>query len=159
MRQPIISAKIRKLGTSPTGTISLLLRLTQRPVTASKKVKNNRIYIKCCGLVSQKRMESPAKRRWEMLTSRPMEKPVMNPSSTIFLNIRLRTSITRRKRRGERESPCLKPLELLKNLEGEPLTGTEKRTKEIQALIQLHQRLPKPILSKIYTKHSQFTWS
>jgi hypothetical protein len=85
-------------------------------------------------------------------------KPEIKPPSFVFLSILLKTSITRRKRRRERGSPYLIPLELLKKPTGDPLINIEKRTEEIQDLIQLHHLAPKPILSKMYKRHSQLTW-
>jgi hypothetical protein len=44
--------------------------------------------------------------------------------------------MTTTNRRGDRGSPCLSPLELLKKPDGEPLTKTEKHTEEMQCEIQ-----------------------
>jgi hypothetical protein len=48
------------------------------------------------------------------------------------LAILLKASITITNRKGERGSPCLTPLELLKKPDGEPLIKTEKEAEEIQ---------------------------
>ena len=94
-----------------------------------------------------------------MFTLFPRVKLEMNPPSSVLLNMLLRTSITRRKRRGERWSPYLIPLELLKNPTREPLIKIEKRTEEIHALTHLHHLTSNPILSKMYKRQSQLTWS
>jgi hypothetical protein len=43
--------------------------------------------------------------------------------------------MTTTNRKGDKESPCLKLLELLKKPDGEPITKTEKRIDEIQCAI------------------------
>jgi hypothetical protein len=63
----------------------------------------------------------------------------MKPPSVTLSNNLLKASMTRRKNKGDRGSPCLNPRELLKNPVGLPLTSTEKRTEEMQAKTHLRQ--------------------
>jgi len=50
---------------------------------------------------------------------------------------RLRPSAKMMKRKGERGSPCLIPLEGEKGLEGTPLISKEKKAKEVRFRIQV----------------------
>src|SRR5438270_10873147 len=54
-------------------------------------------------------------------------------------NLMLRHSITKTNKYGERGSPCLMPLDELKDVEGMPLIDTEKVGAWIHSLIQLIQ--------------------
>jgi hypothetical protein len=85
----------------------------------------------------------------------PTEKPERRPMSMVIENILLKASMTTTNRRGDRGSPCLSPLELLKKLDGEPLTKTEKRTEEMQCDIQETHFSPKPHLFSMYNKNFQ----
>jgi hypothetical protein len=97
-------------------------------------------------------------REHEMLTTgslEPTEKPERRPLSTVTENILLKASMTTTNKRGDRGSPYLSPLELLKKPDGEPLTKIEKRTEEIQYDIQETHFSPKPHLFNMNNKNFQ----
>ena len=74
----------------------------------------------------------------------PTENPDMNPPSTAPEIILLKASITKTKRRGERGSPCLRPLDGLKGLDGEPLTKIDKLEEVTKATTHLTQLWSNP---------------
>jgi hypothetical protein len=87
----------------------------------------------------------------------PTEKPSKSPPSTVVDIILIRASITITKSRGDNESLYLKPLVLLKKLEGTPFIKTEKRTVEIQNAIHARFFSPKPLLFNKCNTNFQFT--
>jgi hypothetical protein len=86
-----------------------------------------------------------------------MTKPEKRLRLIKALAILLKASITITKRNGERESPCLTPLELLKKPAGEPLINTKNEVGEIQKAIQEHHFCPNPHLLRTYNRNSQLT--
>ena len=74
---------------------------------------------------------SSTKRICEILTPTkvlyPTWKPHSKPLSSVFFKIQLNTSMTKRNKRGDKGSPCLKPHELPKKPTGDPFTNTEKQ--------------------------------
>jgi hypothetical protein len=89
----------------------------------------------------------------------PIEKPERRPLSTVTKSILLKASMTTIIRRGERGSPCLSPLELLKKPADELLTKTEKHTEETQCDILETHFSPKLHLFNMYNKNFQLMWS
>ena len=89
----------------------------------------------------------------------PTLKPNMRPSKTTLSNILPRASITKTNNNGDNRSPCLKPLELPKKPQGEPLIKMEKRTVNRQKRIHCLHLVEKPLLSNICIRKFQFTWS
>ena len=57
------------------------------------------------------------------------------------------------KRKGERGSPCLIPLEALKGVEGEPLTKIKKKVDETIFMTQLVQSFEKQKALRIPAKN------
>ena len=85
------------------------------------------------------------------------KKPSVNPFSfSLNINI-LRTSTTSVKRKGERGSPCLKPLDAFTEPLALLLTRIEKLVKERQPLIQYHRFGFDPFLSETCSKKPQST--
>ena len=93
------SANSITLSISPTGTISLFPKSTFNSITASNQVSNIQMYKICSVLASQNKMVSLANNKCEIdnppFSSFPTLKLLTRPSSYIFLNILLRSPITR----------------------------------------------------------------
>jgi len=86
-------------------------------------------------------------------------KPDKRPPFTRAKIILLNTSITITKKMGDIGSPCLRPQELLKKLDGVPFTKIEKRIDEIQHATH-YTIFPQNCISSTYTKgNPQLTWS
>jgi hypothetical protein len=118
------------LGTSPTGTISDLPRLTFEPDTTSNHVNTAQRYVNCVRSAWQKINVSFTKSKWE--TSReftslePTSNPARSPQLVAQSIKRLKVSMTMTKSKGDKGSPCLRPLELGKKPCGLPLIRIEK---------------------------------
>jgi len=69
-------------------------------------------------------------------------------SITAWIDL-LRPSAKIMKRKGERGSPCLIPLEGEKGFKGTPLTRIEKKVMEVRFIIQATQLESKPKASSI----------
>ncbi|KAM7482120.1 hypothetical protein LguiB_006703 [Lonicera macranthoides] len=74
----------------------------------------------------------------------PIEKPSTNPLFFALSIIRLRTSDTNTNKKGDRGSPCLKPLEALKFPLGFPFINSKKLTEDKQPRIHFLHLLPNP---------------
>lgn len=61
----------------------------------------------------------------------------MIPNSLAFTRRELKASTTIVKRKQERGSPCQIPFEAVNNLEGEPLTRTEKEVVEMDLICRV----------------------
>ena len=83
----------------------------------------------------------------------------MWPSWTALSSILPRASITNTNSKGDNGSPCLNPLELSKNPQGEPFIKTEKRTVDIQKNIHCRHLAENPLFSSNCIRKPQFTWS
>ena len=89
---------------------------------------------------------------------------VRNNPQILFSNLLLLSSIlspsaTMMKRKGERGSPCLIPLEALKGVEADPLTKIEKNTDETMFMTQLVQSSKNPKALRILAQKFQFNLS
>ena len=118
---------------------------------------------KCSLFDSLKIRVSSVKRRWDTTLPTPhlplAKKPWMEPPSIAFFKILESTSIVKIKRKGERGSPYLRPLELAKKLAEVSLIKIETQAKEMHHLIHLTNLALKLIFSMTTIKNSQFTWS
>ena len=61
---------------------------------------------------------------------------------------RLRLSITNKKTRGNKWNPCIKFLEALKKIKGDPLIITQKLAEETSAIIQFTVSTDRPSCNK-----------
>ena len=134
-----ILAKASILPTSPIETFSLFPTFTFKPVKAWKQDKASLIATSWSQEASQNKTVSFAKSSCDMRTqiefTGPTWKLRSKPLSSVFLRIRDKTSISKRKRRGDKGSPFLNPRDLPKKPTGDPFTRIEKWTVEMQALI------------------------
>ena len=89
----------------------------------------------------------------------PTLKPEKKPSFLARDSSWLRASMAKRKRQGERGSPCLNPLELRKKPVGHPLMRIENVAVDQHHFIQLIHLCPNPILDITSMRKFQFTWS
>ena len=71
-----------------------------------------------------------------LVLSLPTKNPLVSTVSFALNNNLFRTSATKVKRKGEKESPCLKPLEALTQPFAFPLTRIAKLDEDKQPLIQ-----------------------
>ena len=105
------------------------LTLTHINLQPVKAWKHTTILIdRSCSLeASQNNIVSSANNKWEMRTPIEFTSPTWKPQSSIFLRVLLKTSIIKRKRRGDKGSPCLKPVSFQKNLQGIHSLGLKTR--------------------------------
>ena len=87
------------------------------------------------------------------------ESPLSSRFWTLTLWICPNPYIIRTKRKGERGSPFLMPIEGWKVLEGVPLTRMEKKVVETKVKIQFTKWLQKPKSNSIYFKNFQLSLS
>ncbi|KAM7486574.1 hypothetical protein LguiA_002583 [Lonicera macranthoides] len=139
-------------------TITLFDKLIFNPEI---KPKNSTKFTNLRNLTSsprRKNMVSSANCRCDILTlSLPTSNGSITLKSSALAIKRLRTSTTRIKRKGDKGSPCLKPLDALKLPSGLPLIITEKFTEFKHPPIHFLHLTPNPFLSNTKSKKSQST--
>ena len=86
-------------------------------------------------------------------------KPNKKPPSLALSKRQLNTSVANANKYRKRGSPCLKPLEPWKNLEGVLLTSIENLPVDMHHLIHQIHFWPNCIISEIAIKKAQLTWS
>ena len=144
------------LWATPTRTNFDLPRLIFRLDTALNQIRIIRRIKIWSKSGSQKISVSSAKRRWDTAMDLPSKLPTLNPdmhpSWTALSNILPRASVTKTNNNGDNGSPCLKPLVLPKNPQGEPLIKMEKRIVDRQKKIYCLHLVENPFLSNIYSR-------
>ena len=106
-----------------------------------------------------KSITSSMNKRWIRDRAEEFFIPLISPFNFASLINRLRPSMTRMNRRGDKGHPCLMPLETLKKFEGVPFTSTTKFADDKQPIIQLTPRRGTPIWIRMSLRKDQLTLS
>jgi hypothetical protein len=118
--------------------------LISMPVACLKSRIPSLIFSISCLVPSQKINMSSTNIRCEMYSPVDIFMPLKVPASFASIKKRLRHSVTRRKRSGDKGHPCLTPRSIVKKEEADPLINIEKDTEVKQAIVQFVKATPKP---------------